>query len=319
MQDTGWARGSLLACLGLALACAAPGGGARAAEEAPSLGQKVQPYIACLNRLAGRALQSRTRYLSWAAKSGPAGGEKIVYGVYTLYDPADCNKSIAAANQAEPHDAPLEEAGAAFMSTLMTLTPLVKEADAYYGQSDYKDDKMAKGKEMHPKLMAAWDAFAAANDMLSDTVDRINDQVQLEELADLEKTEGRKTQYFTLALTIKAKMLLNAEAGGEDKPFNLAKVTAALEGLEGGVKDLEAYGDGHPDEKAGSIFLSSARSFLKSGKELMRRVRDKTPYSAGEKMNLSNSLSGWMVEGSPPALMHNYNELVDRFNAGPNI
>ena len=51
----------------------------------------------------------------------------------------------------------------------------------------------------------------------------------------------------------------------------------------------------------------------------MRRVRDKTPYSAGERMNLSNSLSGWMVEGSPPALIHNYNQLVERFNAGPGI
>ncbi len=305
--------------LGFSLRDAASARAADADAAAPTLSDKVQPYIACLNRLAGRALQSRTRYLSWAAKSGPTGSEKIVYGVYTLYDPADCNKSIAAANQAEPRDAELEEAGTAFMSTIMTLTPLVKEADDYYGQSDYKDDKMAKGKLLHPKLMAAWDAFAAAHGRLDDTVDRINDRVQLEELADLEKSEGRKTHYFTLALMIKAKTLLNAEAGGDDKPFDLTKVTPALEGYEGAVKDLEAYGDGHPDEKAGSIFLSSARSFLKTGKELMRRVRDKTPYSEGEKMNLSNSLSGWMVEGSPPALMHNYNELVDRFNAGSNI
>jgi hypothetical protein len=26
-----------------------------------------------------------------------------------------------------------------------------------------------------------------------------------------------------------------------------------------------------------------------------------------------------MVEGSPPALIHNYNQLVERFNAGPGI
>lgn len=51
----------------------------------------------------------------------------------------------------------------------------------------------------------------------------------------------------------------------------------------------------------------------------MRRVRDRTPYSAGERMNLSNSLSAWMVEGSPGALVHNYNGLVERFNSGPHI
>jgi hypothetical protein len=311
-----WAQGALLAVLGLGLA-----GPASAAEgdAGPSLEDKLQPYIACMNRLAGRALDSRTRYLSWAAKSGPTGGEKVIYGVYSLYDPADCNKDIAAANQAEPRDAGLEEAGAAFMSTIMTLTPLVKEADGYYSQGDYKDDKMAKGKAMHAPLMAAWDTFEAAQDRLSDTVDRMQDKLQLEELAAIEKSEGRKTRYFTLALMMKAKTLLNAEGAGEEKAFDVSKVTPALEAFGSAVKDLEAYGDAHAEEKAGSMFLTSARSLLKTGKELMRRVRDKVPYEDGEKMMLANSLSGWMVEGSPPALIHHYNELVDRFNSGSHI
>jgi hypothetical protein len=294
-------------------------GSAQAAEEAPSLGEKVQPYIACLNRLSGRALQSRDRYLSWAAKSGPTGEEKIVYGLYTLYDPAECARTIPAANASAPHDAGLEEAGTAYISSLAALTPLVKEADGYYGQGDYKDDKMAKGKLLHPKLMAAWDSFAAADDRLRDAVDRINDLVEIETLATLEKEEGRKSAYFTLALMIKAKALVHAEGDGEDKTFDAAKVMPVLEGLQTAIKDLDEYGASHPEEKAGSIFMSAASSFLKSGKDLMRRVRDKTPYDTGEKMNLSNSLSAWMVEGSPASLIHNYNELVDRFNSGSHI
>lgn len=315
IRQAGWPS---IACLGLALAFGMPSG-AHAAGDTPSLAEKVQPYIACLNDLAGRALQSRSRYLSWAAKSGPTGNERIVYGVYTLYDPAKCNRNIPDANQAEPHDAQLEEAGTAFISSLMVLTPLLKEADDYYQQGDYKDDKMAKGKELHPKLMAAWDSFVAANDRLQDAVERINDQVQLEELAEIEKEEGRKTHYYTLALMIDAKALVHAEGEGEDKNFDIAKVTPVLERYEASIKALEAYGEGHPEEKAGSIFVSAARSFLKTGKELMRRVRDKTPYSTGERMNLSNSLAAWMVEGSPASLIHNYNELVERFNSGPNI
>ncbi len=296
-------------------------GGAARAEggEAPSLADKLEPYIECVNRLSGRALNSRTRYLSWANKSGPTGKEKIVYGLYTLYDPADCNRNIPAANEAEPRDAALEEAGAAFMSSIMALTPLVTEANNYYEQGDYKDDKMAKGREFHPKLMAAWDSFTAADTRLRDEIERIDEKVQLETLAEIEKTEGRKTRYFVLALMAKAKTLIRAEGDGDDKAFDAGKATQALEAYEASIKDLEAYSGSNPGEKAGSIFVSAARSFLKTGKELMRRVRDKTPYSAGEKMNLSNSLSGWMVEGSPPALIHNYNQLVERFNSGAGI
>ena len=313
------ARWPLVACLGWALSFGIAGSARAQSEEGPSFAKKVQPYIGCLNRLTERAIQSRSRYLSWADKSGPTGRERIVYGLYTLYDPADCNRGIAGANEIEPHDAALEEAGAAFMSSLMALTPVVKEAADYYEQGDYKDDKMAKGRQLHPRLMAAWDSFLAANGRLRDAVERINEQVQLEALARIEKTEGRNTRYFALALMIKAKALVRAEGDGDAGAFDLARVMQTLEGYEGAIKDIEAHNAANPEEKAGSIFVGAARSFLKTGKELMRRVRDKTPYSAGERMNLSNSLSGWMVEGSPPALIHNYNQLVEHFNAGPGI
>ena len=47
--------------------------------------------------------------------------------------------------------------------------------------------------------------------------------------------------------------------------------------------------------------------------ELAWRVRDKVPYSRGEQMNLSGG-SGWMVEGSPDALIRHYNELIAASN-----
>ena len=49
--------------------------------------------------------------------------------------------------------------------------------------------------------------------------------------------------------------------------------------------------------KIGSFFLSNAKSYLVTAKQLMRRIRDKVPYSSGDKMMLSNAGSGWMVEG----------------------
>jgi hypothetical protein len=66
------------------------------------------------------------------------------------------------------------------------------------------------------------------------------------------------------------------------------------------------------------MFISNAKSFLTSGKQVMRRMRDKTPFSSGDKMMI-NAGSGWMIEGTPQRLMRDYNQLVDAYNRGANI
>jgi hypothetical protein len=224
-------------------------------------------------------------------------------------------RGIEEANKIAPHDAALEKAGSAFAESLFNLVAAVREANDYYEPGDYKDDKMAKGKALHPKLMAAWDRFAAADAGLRPVIERINDQVQLERLSAIEKQEGLKTGYFKLAVMIKAKAVLRAERSGSTGSFDIPQAAQALEALDTSIKDLETYGLAHPSEQASSFFVSAARSFLKSGKELMRRVRDKIPYSTGEKMMLSGQGSSWMVEGSPGALTYNYNQLIERFNS----
>ena len=110
------------------------------------------------------------------------------------------------------------------------LEPLLKEADDYYEQENYKDDKMAKGKALHPRLVAAWDAFASADKALRDGVDAINDRRALERLAEIEKTEGRKARYHVEALMIQAKRVLRAE--NADKP-DVAEITKAIDRVRG--------------------------------------------------------------------------------------
>ena len=79
------------AALLLAPLAALPGGPA-AAQTPPSIA-KINAYVGCINRLSARAFQSRSRYFSWAAKSGPTGQERIIYGTYTIYDTSDCVKT----------------------------------------------------------------------------------------------------------------------------------------------------------------------------------------------------------------------------------
>ena len=64
--------------------------------------------------------------------------------------------------------------------------------------------------------------------------------------------------------------------------------------------------------------LQVGLSFLTSAKQLMRRIRDKTPYSQGDKMMI-NAGSGWMIEGSPERLLRDYNQLIEAYNRGTRI
>ena len=171
---------------------------------------------------------------------------------------------------------------------------------------------MAKGRALHPRLVAAWGAFASADKSLRDGVEAINDKRKAEELVAIEAKEGRSARYHVAALMIDAKRVLHAE---DTNTPDIAAITKALEAYEATVKAIEAAGaDG--GAKIGSMFISNAKSFLTTAKQLMRRIRDKVPYSSGDRMMLNGTGSGWMVEGSPPRLLRDYNQLVDAYNSG---
>jgi len=288
----------------------------QAAAQTPPGAEKLNAYVGCINRLSERSYSSRSRYFSWAAPSGPTGRERIIYGTYTIYDTSGCLKNVENANTLEPRDAALEAAATAYAKAVARLEPLLKEADDYYSQQDYKDDKMAKGKALHPMLVAAWDAFASADKNLRSGVETINDRRALEKLAAIEQSEGKQARYHVEALMIQAKRVLRAQ--DKDKPY-LAEITQALNEYESAVKGAEQFSGSGSDAKIGSMFVSNAKSFLVTAKALMRRVRDKVPYSSGDRMMLSNAGSGWMVEGSPPRLTRDYNQLIEAYNRGARI
>lgn len=284
------------------------------AVPAPSLTEKLNAYVSCINRLSERSFESRSRYFSWVKdeKKGPTGKERIIYGTYTIYETSDCKDGVEKANALEPHDADLEAAASGYAAAVGALEPLLKEADDYYTQENYKDDKMAKGKEMHPKLVAAWNAFAAADAKLRTGVEAIQEKMDAEKLAEIERTEGKKDRYHIQSLMMRAKVLVRVQTA--EKP-DIAKVTQALTGYEDMEKAAETYAGANKDSKIGSSFINDAKSFLTTAKQLMRRLRDKIPYSTGDKMMLQGG-GGWMVDGSPPRLLRDYNQLVESYNRG---
>jgi hypothetical protein len=96
-------------------------------------------------------------------KAGPTGNASSVWSPGRIRDPASCEKAVAAARRLPPDLPELDRSAAAYNIALRVLAPLLDDVDAYYKQELYKDDHLARGKALHPRLMAAFDAFARAD------------------------------------------------------------------------------------------------------------------------------------------------------------
>ncbi|WP_394824105.1 YiiG family protein [Pendulispora albinea] len=295
---------------------------ASAAEEVSeeeAIGEKLNAYIDCINSISDRFHDSGQRYFSWAdPEKGPTGKERVIYGLYTISDPAKCAAGIEKAKTMKPSIPELEAAGTAYAAAVTSGFPVLKDANDYYDQKNYKDDKMAKGRALHPQLVSAFEGFDKADKALRAQVDTLNRQVKERTLAKLEKTEGKKLAYWRSYTMLVAEDVVKL---GDSHPLDkvdLPKLTAKIDEYEKAVNELNNYIGAHKDEADKFMMItalaSEAKSFLVAAKELMRRVRDKVPYSSGEKMHLGGS-SEWMVEGSPGKLVKAYNSLVSRSNS----
>lgn len=304
-------------CLALIVLLAGPG--AASAEDTldadAALGAKLDPYIGCTNRHSNMAFKSRDRYLSWvrSAEQGPTGREDIVYGLYTLYDPADCYAAIAAAAKQPPDVPSLEQAAERYADALRELEGLVDEANDYYELEDYKDDGFARGKQMHPGLMRAWASFETASDALSGEVGELKRGLVERDLARLRDDPARQRDYAARLLLFRARAMVDIGAVPQES-LDIDALQASVAAYEEAYRVAMKYeNDVGGEEALPSVVLSGARELLKTGKAYVRRARDGFHYDAGEEMFLEASPE--MVEGHPAQLVSEFNRLIDWSNS----
>ena len=200
----------------------------------------------------------------------------------------------------------------------MAVVPLVNDAHKYYEHAEYKGDKMARGKQLHSKLVAAFETFDKADTDLSQLVDKVQEDSDRRELVRIEKEEGKKGHWHTVNTTLLAKPLLHEgekDVSRDGSKINLPALTAACDNFEKAVLAFEAWSKQTKGESAStSTFLGTAKELVVAGKNLVVHIRDKKPYSETDKRQMGTS-SGWMVEGSPDALLDKYNKLIDAYNS----
>jgi hypothetical protein len=287
-----------------------------ASDRREDLADKINYYIeSCINRYSKSVLESRRRYLEWAnATTGPTGKESTLNGVDKLEDPNMCAYAVQRAATIEPDNQALEAAGDAYQKALVALAPLMNEANLYYKRENYQDDNMAKGRDLHPRLMAAWDAFITANLELRQQVKAVRKEVDQEQLKKLE-AQPRKLHYFSLKATLEAEEILTAASEFRSaNDFQLEQFETLVATYEKTVDDLLAYYASHPDQSISvmfSFFFSDRHeNFLVAAKQFLRGRRERLgDNSLAERPSM---LSG---DGTLSKLRYLYGEIVSGYNS----
>jgi hypothetical protein len=275
------------------------------------LSEKLQGYIECLNSASRDALRSRTNYLrSVDADMGPTEKTRSVY--VSEVTPDRCVKALEKVQNKTPALPEIQAAADEYKKALEALAPITKTLHQYYDRKDYKDDKFAKGQELHPKVMTAFAAFEKANDALDEKVTALNDEVGKRHLARLKDRPDRKLEYLIERSVDDAKKLVKLVDIDTIAKLDAAAYQAALDTYQASYTEFDTYATAHPEEVSKvlslSFFKSSAEDYLKAGKELMRRKRDNKDFT-------KELGSPEHVEGHPARVIRTFNTLVDRSNS----
>lgn len=287
-------------------------------SEDDMLGEKLNGYIPCINSASRSVMHAAKRYYEWVDKdAGPTGKERHVYGLFEIGQEKSCTDGVAASATLQPRDEALESAASEYVEAFEAARKIVNEAQRYYGESDYEDDDFAKGKELHPKLTSAFDAFTAADQKLRSLVVEKNDALQVRALEKVEKEEGRKLRFQDRNVMAQAKKLVAAGDVQDLEKLDPDALGKALEQYDAAVRECRKYVDAHPAEADSvtsfSSFVDQAEEVRKAAKELLRRKRDGTAFTKTEQMHLRNGNVG-LVEGTPGKLIEEYNDLVGDSN-----
>jgi hypothetical protein len=279
------------------------------------LGDKLSEYISCLNYTSKRETESRSLYLTYIVneKVGPTGKEPNHYAPMDV-GAENCYGHLDKAKTLQPALPELEATAETYRKALQELDPVITEAAKYYQQEDYKDDKFAKAKALHPRLMSAYDKFEEANKAFENQVIALNDQVGARQFARLEKDPSRRLQYLSQKALNGAKALIKLADIRTLKELDQPKFEAAVQDYDKSVNELEQYASAHKAEVDKATMFSSYESqsdaFLKSCKELLRRKRDNKDFNK-EFLSRDNPKS---VDGHPAQIIDKYNSLIDASN-----
>ncbi|WP_312402455.1 YiiG family protein [Rhizobium sp.] len=227
---------------------------------------KMNAYVEFLNRSI-RASESLERYGSWVdMKKGPTGKERVIYGLYSLYDVRDEIAAVEQAAKAEPKMSELDAAMLAYVEIYQKLAPVIEKANKYYERLDYKSDKMEGAKAYHKDIAALAPTYGERRDAADLTLRAEKVKLDLASLKALEQMEGRKSRWHVRNVMIRAEAMMDLMPDNDKPVVDMAVFKGELDAYASAVREFDDYAIDHPDSF--HVFESRPASLLSKLRDL---------------------------------------------------
>ncbi len=189
-----------------------------------------------------------------------------------------------------------------FCEALLNLTSLLEQAKAYYRSKDYVDDSYARGKELHPKIMAAVETVYKAQDAFEQGMAAMDVQKLLESLQSMRAAglKIRPAAIDMIQILRESIVEINRVTADGTKPgaLTLAEYQPIYDKLVVVYKELEAVISDEALAKQENINMSTLRTLGTSAKNIKRQassvmegLQKKIPYTPSSTKDFGGSLS----------------------------
>ncbi|MGB4774340.1 MAG: DUF3829 domain-containing protein [Daejeonella sp.] len=294
-------------------ACTRNGGQVAENAEQTALNNKTNQFIYALNSQSLPIKNNYDTYLSWVdTAKGPTGNESNIRGLGKI--PKDTEKCIAdlkKASQLKPKLEKLDKAGSAYITELEKLYPLLEKAGNYYGMENYKNDQMALGKEFHTEFLTHFKLFLAASNVLRKETDILEDEKNQQQLISLKGLSAKKNDYCRLVLLISAKKIVKMANVNDLRKLNFDQFLTELNFFEKNLDEFQKniYATKYEQTTDFSALITSAKEYLKEGKDIMTKARFSKAFTEDELKQLKQG-DKYSLDGKSQGIVGKYNSLI---------
>jgi hypothetical protein len=239
------------------------------------LARKLDLHVQCTNASRERIYDSYERYRSYIKEDGTP-KRKGRTGIYEITEAtlSGCNEAANQSPKMQPSLPELEQAQAEYTSAAQEYGALSRELEVYYKQENYKDDDWARGKEIAPRIEAAFSRWKTVDEQLSARLDAKKDEADARMLELIEQRSGKTIEYFSRAYVIAAKTFVRC-VDAEAPDLEACEQTFAA--LEQANNDFRSFYKAN-EESSDKVFWmgsfeSSVDDLYTEGKKHMRSLR----------------------------------------------
>lgn len=277
--------------------------------------RRYNAAVGALNAIGRHGLSSWRQYArQFDPERGPTGKEigPFVDSVNFGRDKLDALRSALAGRS--PGDT-LDQASARYVTASEHLMSLTAEAHRYYDQEDWRDDKFAKGKAIHPELVAAYREFESAHTALSAEVRQIEDSRREARLSELKASGGILRHDVVLSLKQARDVIefVEEQMATVEHPhqMDLAGLEERIDAYDATLATLRQAVSQGPERAEQELdvlafrylesYVSSGDRFLFSAKDVLRAGREGKPMPT-------------VLLPQEDGLVGNYNRMVQSAN-----